>query len=113
MRKLLALCVITVMMIAVSTAQARIYSIKPTKSFIKGILCIHKYEGSWKDDGAPYWGGVQMNWDFQLTYGLKAVQAYGTANHWPIWTQIRVAYRGYLARGWNPWPQTARKCNLI
>ena len=22
--------------------------------------CIHRYEGAWKDGGAPYWGGLQM-----------------------------------------------------
>ena len=28
-------------------------------------LCIHRYEGSWRDPNAPYYGGLQMDLEFQ------------------------------------------------
>src|SRR4051812_48418992 len=34
-------------------------SVDPVRS---GLLCIHTGEGSWTDPGAPYWGGLQMDW---------------------------------------------------
>src|SRR5437762_10004329 len=30
-------------------------------------LCIHRYEGSWTDPNAPYYGGLQMDVQFQRT----------------------------------------------
>jgi len=31
-------------------------------------LCIHRYEGSWRDSGDPYWGGLQMDRGFMHSY---------------------------------------------
>jgi hypothetical protein len=81
-------------------------------------MCIHSYEGSWTDPGAPYWGGLQMDLTFQEEYGGEFLSRYGTADHWPVEIQILVArrardgYRKWSARGYGPWPQTAAMCGL-
>lgn len=74
--------------------------------------CIHRYEGSWTDPGAPYYGGLQFDRSFMATYGAEYLRAIGTANHWPRSVQIAVAIKGYLARGFSPWPVTRRMCGL-
>ena len=77
-------------------------------------LCIHRYEGSWTDDGAPYYGGLQMDLGFQRHYGGGLLRTKGTANHWTPLEQIWVAERARRAgRGFLPWPNTARSCGLI
>ncbi len=81
-------------------------------------MCIHRYEGSWTDSGAPYWGGLQMDYGFMSTYGPEFLKRWGTADHWPPSVQILVArrardgYAGYGARGYGPWPNTAALCGL-
>lgn len=80
----------------------------------RAFLCIHRYEGSWTDSGAPFWGGLQMDSSFQSTYGDWAVAAFGTADKWPVSVQIATAIRAKVSgRGFYPWPNTARKCGLI
>ena len=92
---------------------------------VRGLLCIHTYEGSWSDPDKPYWGGLQMDMSFQRTYGwLKVakhtahahkiyfVNKWGTADHWPKWAQVVAGIHAYFSRGWNPWPNTARYCGL-
>lgn len=81
---------------------------------MRAFLCIHQYEGAWNDPAAPYYGGLQMDWDFMTTYGADYLRAWGTADHWPPSIQIAVAIRAYLSgRGFDPWPNTARRCGLI
>lgn len=75
-------------------------------------LCIHRYEGSWTDAGAPYWGGLQMNLSFQQRYGNWLLRHRGTADHWSPLEQIWVAVRAWRVRGYAPWPNTARYCGL-
>jgi hypothetical protein len=75
-------------------------------------LCIHRYEGSWADSGAPYWGGLQMDLGFQQTYGSWLLRHKGTADHWSALEQIWVAVRASHSRGFSPWPNTARYCGL-
>lgn len=77
-----------------------------------GWLCIHRYEGSWSDSGAPYWGGLQMDLSFQSTYGGWLLRHKGTADHWSPLEQIWVAVRASRARGFSPWPNTARYCGM-
>lgn len=76
-------------------------------------LCIHHYEGSWTDSGAPYYGGLQMDEGFQKTYGITLYRSKGTADHWTPLEQMWVAERAYRTRGFWPWPNTARYCGLI
>ena len=76
-------------------------------------LCIHHYEGSWTDAGAPYYGGLQMNLGFQQTYGSWLYAHKGTADHWTPLEQIWTAENAFRSRGFWPWPNTARFCGLI
>lgn len=80
----------------------------------RAFLCIHSYEGAWNDHGAPYYGGLQMDMSFQKAYGPEFLKAWGTADNWPVSVQMAVAMRAYLSgRGFYPWPNTARYCNLL
>lgn len=83
------------------------------KQWLRGALCIHRFEGAWDDSHAPYYGGMQMDLDFQRSYGRRLLERKGTADNWTPHEQLHVAHRGYLARGWHPWPKTARKCGLL
>jgi hypothetical protein len=77
-------------------------------------LCIHRFEGSWSDPNAPYYGGLQMDVGFQQAYGRDLLARKGTANHWTPLEQIWVAERAYTSgRGFYPWPNTARACGLL
>jgi hypothetical protein len=77
-------------------------------------LCIHRYEGSWRDDGAPYYGGLQMDIGFQQHYGHVLLRTKGTADRWTPLEQMWVAEKAYRSgRGFYPWPNTARFCGLL
>ena len=60
-------------------------------------LCIHRYEGAWTDGGAPYYGGLQMDWGFMRTYGGCFLQP-GTADKWTPVEQMWVAERALPGR---------------
>ena len=77
-------------------------------------MCIHRGEGAWNDPNAPYYGGLQMDMQFQRTYGWQALQKWGTADNWHPLTQMWVAEKARASgRGFYPWPTTARNCGLI
>ena len=77
-------------------------------------LCIHRYEGSWVDPNAPYYGGLQMDLSFQRAYGGRLLDDKGTADNWSPLEQMWVAERAHASgRGFYPWPNTARFCNLL
>jgi hypothetical protein len=79
----------------------------------QGLLCIHSFEGSWTDPAAPHWGGLQMDLDFQRSYGGEFLAALGTADRWPPFVQLAVAMRAYYAgRGYGPWPNTRKRCGI-
>jgi hypothetical protein len=81
---------------------------------LRAWLCIHRYEGSWRDPYAPYYGGLQMDLTFQRRYGLRLLRRKGTADHWTRYEQMWVAERAHRSgRGFYPWPNTARYCGLI
>jgi hypothetical protein len=76
--------------------------------------CIHHYEGSWTDGGAPYWGGLQMDLSFMDHYGGYLLRTKGTADRWTPLEQIWVAVRAVNSgRGFYPWPNTARYCGIL
>jgi hypothetical protein len=76
-------------------------------------MCIHRYEGGWTLIDGPYYGGLQMNMEFQRMYGPELLRTKGTANHWSPLEQIWVAERAYRELGYQPWPNTARMCGLL
>ena len=76
--------------------------------------CIHRYEGSWKDEWDPYWGGLQMDRTFMQHYAPRHLLRRGWAHKWTPIEQMWVAERALRAgRGFYPWPNTARMCGLI
>lgn len=79
-----------------------------------GWLCIHRYEGSWRDSGDPYWGGLQMDRGFMRAYAPELLLRRGLANRWTPLEQMWVAERALRSgRGFYPWPNTARLCGLL
>jgi hypothetical protein len=79
-----------------------------------GWLCIHRYEGSWRDSGDPYWGGLQMDRGFMSGYAPRYLLHRGLADRWSPLEQMWVAERAYRSgRGFYAWPNTARMCGLI
>lgn len=87
--------------------------LSPT-ALLRAFNCIHRYEGDWNaNTGNNYYGGLQMDMNFQQTYGADYLRAWGTANLWPPMVQIAVAIRAYLSgRGFNPWPVSSRLCGV-
>lgn len=79
---------------------------------LRDWYCIHRYEGSWTDHGAPYWGGLQMDYSFQSTYSPWLLRHKGTADNWTPLEQMWTAVRAWRVRGFSPWPNTARYCGL-
>jgi hypothetical protein len=81
---------------------------------LQAWLCIHRYEATWTDSGAPYYGGLQMDLGFQAHYGGQLLRTKGTADRWLPLEQMWVAERAFSSgRGFYPWPNTARYCGLI
>lgn len=81
--------------------------------------CIMGYEtghtGNWHiNTGNGYYGGLQMDMDFQRTYSSYLLGLKGTANNWSPAEQMWVAEHARASgRGFYPWPNTARYCGLI
>jgi hypothetical protein len=89
----------------------RLASNPPHKS---AWLCIHRYEGRWRDGGDPYWGGLQMDRGFMRSYAPAVLLRRGWADRWNPLEQMWVAERAHRSgRGFYPWPNTARMCGLI
>lgn len=80
------------------------------------FLCIagHESGGVWTTNtGNGYYGGLQMDPSFQMTYGPELYVLKGTADNWTADEQIAVASRAVASRGFTPWPMTARMCGLL
>jgi Transglycosylase-like domain len=76
--------------------------------------CIHEHEGAWDSNtGNGYYGGLQMDIDFQLAHGRQFYERWGTADKWPVWAQLAAAEDAYRTRGFGPWPNTAAACGLL
>ena len=98
---------------APTSASASTKLVKQHPRIVHNLLCIHRWEGSWKDPNWPYWGGLQMDRNFMRAYGPRFYRRWGTANNWPVWAQLVAGVRGVLARGYEPWPNSARFCGLL
>jgi hypothetical protein len=76
--------------------------------------CIQRHEGRWDDPNAPYYGGLQMNREFQQAYGRYLLRLKGTADNWNPTEQMWIAERAFRSgTGFRPWPNTARYCGLL
>jgi len=89
----------------------------PTGHWLDGaFLCIHRFErgaAGWQTaTGNGYFGGLQMDRSFQRAHGGWALQAFGSANHWPASVQIAVAIQAWTTPGFGPWPNTRRMCGV-
>jgi hypothetical protein len=76
-------------------------------------LCIQRHEAAWNDPAGPYFGGLQMDREFQATYGSDLLRSKGTSDNWTPLEQMWVAERAHRTRGFWPWPNTARYCGLL
>jgi hypothetical protein len=114
-RRLAALTPVGIHKAAVGWEQrsAQIHRIAEHPPHLQQFLCIHRYEGSWTDTGAPYYGGLQMDVGFQQHYGRWLYATKGTADHWSPLEQIWTAEKALKSRGFWPWPNTARYCGLL
>lgn len=75
--------------------------------------CVSSHEGGvTTNTGNGYYGRWQADIGFQLAYGIEFYRRWGVASNWPGWAQDVMAYRGYQARGWNPWPTTSVMCGV-
>ena len=83
------------------------------RGWLRDALCVHRHEGSWRDPGPTYFGGMQLDLEFQRTYARRLLRRKGTADRWTPHEQLHAARRGWRARGWQPWPAAARKCGLL
>lgn len=79
-------------------------------------MCIAKYESgtTWTlTDSSPYYGGLQMDREFQQAYAPDLYREKGTADHWSAEEQMLTAEKALPGRGFTPWPNTARMCGLL
>jgi hypothetical protein len=80
------------------------------------LMCVAQHESGrgWDTStGNGYYGGLQMDRLFQQTYGPRLYRTKGTADNWTAEEQLAVAERAVEARGFSPWPTTARACGLL
>jgi hypothetical protein len=103
------------MLALVDTAEAT----RTPRWLTQAFMCIQRHEtgaawtGGWRaNTGNGYYGGLQMDKTFMLTYGSREVRRWGWAHNWPARTQIEVAVRAWHDRGFSPWPNTRRMCGL-
>ena len=86
--------------------------VRASSGVISALLCIHRYEGAWNDPNSPYWGGLQMDMNFQQSYGSEFLHRWGTADNWPVWAQLQAGARAVAVRGFGPWPITRHSCGV-
>ena len=79
-------------------------------------MCIaqHESHATWDvATGNGYYGGLQMDRQFQQAYGPELYRAKGTADNWTAEEQMLTAEKALAGRGFSPWPNTARMCGLL
>lgn len=97
-----------------ATHRHRAHHKRVTIPHLRAWACIHSHEApTWRIANPPYYGGLQMDIGFQRAYGGAYLHAEGTANRWTPQQQMLTAERAWKARGFTPWPNTARMCGLL
>jgi hypothetical protein len=56
--------------------------------------------------GNTFYGGIQMNKEFEAGYNPIAKTLWGHASNWPIAVQKYTADKAYINRGLTPWPSS-------
>lgn len=82
----------------------------------EAFTCIAEHEsgGRWDiSTGNGYYGGLQMDRQFQQTYAPGLYRAKGTADNWSREEQMRAAAKAVRSRGFSPWSTTASMCGLL
>ena len=70
--------------------------------------------GNWRiNTGNGYYGGLQMDRQFQQYYAPELYRSKGTADHWTAEEQMMTAEKAVRERGFSPWPNTARMCGVL
>ena len=74
-----------------------------------GWNCIHYREGSWADDGAPYYGGLQMSYSWM---GQIRGQANWYSPLTQMWAAERLSAKYHFSYSWmkGQWPNTYPPC---
>lgn len=103
---------------ATTTQPAAKVTKRPPQRWLEhAFLCIYRHErgrAGWATNtGNGYYGGLQMDLGFQQTYGREYLVRFGTANRWPASVQMAVGISGWIDRGFQPWPNTAKSCGLL
>ena len=72
-----------------------------------GWLCIHRLEGSWQDDGAPYYGGLQMHEGWGGVYHANLISPLAQ-----MWLAEREAAKNGFSYAYmkGQWPNTFPPC---
>lgn len=75
-----------------------------------GWICIHENEAAWNDANAPYYGGLQMSWNW-----MKSVPGGDAGKLDPlvqIWIAERVSAKQGFTYKWmkGQWPNTYPPC---
>src|SRR5262245_54419213 len=94
----------------------RVTPISERVPYYDELTCIAEQESGGRWDvatGNGYYGGLQMDRQFQATYAPDLYEAKGTADNWTRDEQMRAAARAVEERGFSPWPTTARTCGLL
>ena len=79
-------------------------------------MCIARHESHATWDiatGNGYYGGLQMDRQFQQYYAPDLYRSKGTADHWTAEEQMMTAEKAVRERGFSPWPNTARMCGVL
>lgn len=96
-----------------------VYSLASAWADTSAARCVSSKEGGIASNtGNGYYGKWQADTSFASTYNPEASRRWGPYAYyhggaWPERDQDLMAYRGWKARGWYPWPTTARMCGLI
>jgi hypothetical protein len=87
---------------------------------LAGWRCIQQHETAppypgWRTaSGNGYYGGLQLDRQFQVTYASWLYRSKGTAENWTALEQIWTAeFARAHGRGFAPWPHTATACGLL
>lgn len=81
--------------------------------------CVSSKEGGIASNtGNGYYGKWQADPSFASAYNPDEARtfgpyAYAHGGAWPEEEQDVMAYNGWRARGWSPWPNTAAACGLL